>query len=124
YLILPAAFEDGKAVTNPCPFCDEKHTHSPEEGHRVAHCSHENRHKAIASDGTVLSPENGYYIVERGRERGSLYEDCCPKCMEVVKPDVVYPLQKGFQALFTCGDCNHSWRTWYSKRYKDFIEWL
>jgi len=34
-----AELKDGQAVVKKCPFCGERHVHSPENGHRVAHCA-------------------------------------------------------------------------------------
>ena len=49
--------------TKKCPFCGHRHIHGGSDGHRGAHCGHPIR-TCIADDGTVLSSENGYIIVD------------------------------------------------------------
>lgn len=50
-MIAYAIIKNGSAVIRNCPACGGKHQHSPEPGHRVAHCA---RDKA---------PIGGYEIV-------------------------------------------------------------
>ena len=55
-------------VTELCPFCKKNHTHSAENGHRVAHCSMDDynstfdRSKVIKTPDGNVSSADGYYI--------------------------------------------------------------
>jgi hypothetical protein len=66
-----ATFEDGKKyaiiyrkignqTTLRCPFCNKKHEHGNEEGHRIAHCKEQI--SLSLADGTILSNVDGYII--------------------------------------------------------------
>ena len=46
-----------------CPFCNGEHSHSLDEGHRVSHCMPPTQN-VIASDGSVLSSNDGYWIID------------------------------------------------------------
>ena len=64
----------GSKLTEPCPYCDELHTHGIGEGHRVAHCVNAyNRRGDVVRDssnytcnldGEVVHKSHGYILCE------------------------------------------------------------
>ena len=57
---------EGYLITERCPFCKRKHTHSIEAGHRVAHCGGvggtNDRNRIIKTPEGYVSNADGYYI--------------------------------------------------------------
>lgn len=57
--------------TEPCPFCSCSHSHGFGDGPRVPHCvlihvkgvPYPPKDRIMASDGTILLKENGYYLI-------------------------------------------------------------
>jgi hypothetical protein len=120
-LILTGQIKDDIFKSDSCPFCGDRHTHGGIEGHRVAHCSLHRRSPIEAYDGTTLNPDDGYYIVDKNRKRKSLFEDVCVKCDEINVPELVYPINDGLRALYVCDNCIFGWRTYFTKKYPEFI---
>ena len=53
--------KDGE--TDPCPFCDKRHFHGQNEGHRVAHCP-STAPKSVFIHGVELFRKDGYFLKE------------------------------------------------------------
>ena len=52
-------------MIEPCPYCKQKHRHSPEPGHRVAHCSD----RFVGGEWIKHAPNDlGYVLVIDGNE--------------------------------------------------------
>jgi hypothetical protein len=57
----------GESKTEPCPFCKKCHTHSKDQGHRIAHCDW--THKSFTenvtlNDGQEVSACDGYFVID------------------------------------------------------------
>lgn len=54
--------------TEACPFCGGNHLHGGIDGHRVTHCGTDVPNPTvIATDGSVLSVSDGYWILDKNR---------------------------------------------------------
>lgn len=53
--------KDGK--TDPCPFCEKRHYHGKNEGHRVVHCP-STAPKSVFIAGIEIFRQYGYYLKE------------------------------------------------------------
>jgi hypothetical protein len=49
--------KDKNSKTEPCPFCNVRHTHGAADGHRVAHCT-----DTISANGKVLFVVEGFTL--------------------------------------------------------------
>lgn len=45
----------------PCIFCNQRHTHGLENGHRVPHCN-EVINEQVTRDGYIFQQQHGYYV--------------------------------------------------------------
>ena len=65
----------GKKNTDPCPYCEQPHTHGIGEGHRVAHCvntyskrgtlvRYSDSYEYRTNNGEVINKSRGYILRE------------------------------------------------------------
>lgn len=60
YLVLKRDTE--KSKTENCPFCGKRHVHGIGDGHRLAHCSTDDKLFKRKSDGKCFEQSKGYVI--------------------------------------------------------------
>ena len=58
-LVIPCERVGDSYIISKCPFCHKRHEHSPEEGHRLAHC---NGGYEFQYGKNVYNNSDGYYI--------------------------------------------------------------
>jgi hypothetical protein len=51
--------------TDPCPFCDKRHHHGTNDGHRVAHCSGPECKEELEAGNVTLRKADGYILKTR-----------------------------------------------------------
>lgn len=53
---------DGNTWIIACPYCGQKHHHTPGEGHRVAFCYPRGSYSFTLPDGKTITDNEGYFL--------------------------------------------------------------
>jgi hypothetical protein len=57
---------DATAPTSTCPFCGERHSHGPADGHYVAHCTNATQPIVKTPAGITICKVDGYFVRTHG----------------------------------------------------------